>query len=108
MTSQSQKPLLFSETLALVFVFLGFGKLKILKKKLLKRQSLLSGVWVLVEEFLKSMKYLTIAKHSSFAVVLRTCPVQVQLKDLSLTFLKTTPGKPRFNLYEYQKLGRKN
>ena len=34
------------------------------------------------------MKYLTIAKHSSFAVVIRTCPVPVQLKP---SFYKVFP-----------------
>ena len=34
------------------------------------------------------MKYLTIAKHSSFAVVIRTCPVPVQLKP---SFCKLFP-----------------
>ena len=34
------------------------------------------------------MKYLTVAKHSSFAVVIRTCPVPVQLKP---SFCKLFP-----------------
>ena len=46
--------------------------------------------------FPKSMKYLTIAKHSSFAVVIRTCPVPVQLKPslckLFPFLLKDFPG----------------
>ena len=42
------------------------------------------------------MKYLTIAKHGSFAVVIRTCQVPVQLKPFCklFPFLQTLPWRP--------------
>ena len=68
-------------------IFSSLGKGKIVKKNLLKRKSLLSGDTVgglgtsrRIRLFPKSMKYLTTAKHSLFAVVIRTFPIPVQLK----------------------------
>ena len=42
------------------------------------------------------MKYLTIAKHSSFAVVIRTCPVLVQSKPFYKVFPFLLKDFPRF------------
>ena len=75
----------FHDFKATWYIFSPLGKVKIVKKKLLERQSLLWGDWVLGRRnrlFPKSMKYLTIAKQNSFAVVIRTCLVPVQLKPL--------------------------
>ena len=67
------------------------GKVKILTKKLLERQiTFIGGLGTSRRNrlFLKRMKYSTIAKQSFFAVVIRTCPVLVQLKP---SFYKLLP-----------------
>ena len=61
------------------------GKVKILTKKLMKRQiTFIGGLGTSRRNrlFSKSMRYSTIEKHTSFfAVVVRSSPVPVQLKQ---------------------------
>ena len=67
------------------------GKVKTRTKKLLKRQiTFIGGLGTRRRNRLvpEAMKYSAIAKHSIFAVAIRTCPVPVQLKP---SFYKLFP-----------------
>lgn len=60
------------------------GKVKILAKKSLKKTvTFIGGLGTSrrYRLFPKVMKHLAIGKHNSFPVVIKTCPVPVQLKS---------------------------